>query len=341
MEWTAEVTAGDWLRERLDDPWHGTMHDVVPHGFDAYARVFHPVERERPVGRPWPADGESRAWEDFLAQQPEVDTEHVTWQQTADAFGTTMHPLARWRRLVRGTDPYGDGGSPRDDEGWRYSGPQEGGLDTETLTELTSLLIGATATPDAGYAAVWEGWGDLVGGMRTPPSRSAFFGSGDGLPRRYAEYSAEDSPDQARHRAVMYRSLKDVFNNPFRRPTWHPGILSDEISRGPRLRMPNRDYVLFRGAVSTFVDPKWEHEVPWSSDHAADDEQRWRRPADAPALVWPDDHAWVMVSEVDWDFTVVAGSTELVNAIVADPRLEAASITEGADLSWNDDEVNR
>src|SRR5262245_3272759 len=77
MEWTPDLTAGDWLRPRLDEPWRATMHDVVPRGFAAYARVFHPTTRSRPVGRDWPAgspEENRRGWEAFSATRPEINT---------------------------------------------------------------------------------------------------------------------------------------------------------------------------------------------------------------------------------------------------------------------------
>ena len=69
MEWTADVSVGDWLKDRIDDPWQFTMHDVVPRGFPAYARVFHPVSRDRPVGAAWPREPYSahRVWDAFQA----------------------------------------------------------------------------------------------------------------------------------------------------------------------------------------------------------------------------------------------------------------------------------
>jgi hypothetical protein len=48
-----------------------------------------------------------------------------------------------------------------------------------------------------------------------------------------------------------------------------------------------------------------------------------------------------MISEIDFDSTIVAGSVELVAAILADARLEAASVPADADLTWDADEVNR
>ncbi|WP_244632259.1 hypothetical protein [Microbacterium sp. Se63.02b] len=49
----------------------------------------------------------------------------------------------------------------------------------------------------------------------------------------------------------------------------------------------------------------------------------------------------MMVSEVDFDSTIVAGSAALIDAICADQRLEAFAIPEGADLTWDADTVNR
>lgn len=346
MQWTPDVAAGDWIRERLDDPWRGTMHDAVPRGFPAYARVFHPVTRERPVDRPWPPlpfDRHRREWDAFHEAGPQIDAEPSSWAQTAAAMGTTMHPLAQWTRLVAPGVIVENEDFPRDRDGWRYLTPQEGRLDPAALAALAQVLADHTTTPDAGGIAVWEGWGDLVGAERITPGSAALFGGPD-MPRRYADYAAADDDDDSddavanRHRQWISASLHDVFNNPFRKPTWQPGILSDEISRGPRLQLPDRDHVLFRGGISEFADPTWPAHVPWAEPGL---DPRNATFVTSPALVWPDDHAWVMVTEIDWDSTIVAGSADLVAAIVADPRLEAAQIPAGADLQWDADEVNR
>ncbi|MRH28366.1 hypothetical protein GH740_03445 [Microbacterium sp. SYP-A9085] len=323
MEWTADVAAGDWLRARIDDPWGGTMHDTVLRGFAAYARVLHPASRERPVGRAWPVEGDAAAWEAFTADRPEIDGEAVTWATTAAAFGTVMHPLAQWQRLVRSGDPYGDGIAPRDADGWRYDAPADGDLEPETLAVLAGILARHTTTPDDGCLALWEGWGGIVGGTGYGPSR----------------YALDAGPDaDPRHEAFLAHSVRDVFNEVFRRPTWQPGILSDEISRGPRFALPQREYVLFRGGVSELADPAWGRNAPWRDPerglHGFD------RFVHSPNLVWPADRAWVMATDIDLNATIVAGTAELVDAIAADSRLEAARIPAGAVIGWTSDEVN-
>jgi len=72
-----DLAPADWLRPRLQ-PWGSGMGtpvtSIVPVGYDAYARVFHPV------GAPAPA-------------------EFVTWQEVADWSGGTFHALAQFERM--------------------------------------------------------------------------------------------------------------------------------------------------------------------------------------------------------------------------------------------------
>jgi hypothetical protein len=50
------------------------------------------------------------------------------------------------------------------------------------------------------------------------------------------------------------------------------------------------------------------------------------------ALVWwPTDHAWVVYSDIDWPFSLLAGSAELIAAVSSDPELEATPTTFDAD----------
>ncbi len=97
--------------------------------------------------------------------------------------------------------------------------------------------------------------------------------------------------------------------------------------------------MLFRGGVSELADPDWESRVPWQDPELA--VRGFAQTAHCPSLVWPDDRAWILVTEVDYDSTIVGGTSELIRALCADPRLEALPIREGADLTWDADEVNR
>jgi hypothetical protein len=138
---------------------------------------------------------------------------------------------------------------------------------------------------------------------------------------------------------MLSRSIPDRFNNVFRQPSWQPGILSDEVSRGPRLELPAREYVLFTGSVAELARPDWVLDVPWR-DRVAE-AHGFAPDAQSPSLVWPADRTWVLVTEVDFDSTVVGGSRELIAALCADSGLEALRIPAGADLTWDGDTINR
>ncbi len=308
------------------------MHDVVPRGFDAYARIFHPATRDRPVGRAWPRlpyARYSREWSRFQDEAPQIDVERVGWSDAAAAFGTRMHPLAQWEQLV-GVDRYAsreDG--PRDAAGWRYEDPAIGQLPADLVAVVAEHLRAETATPDRAYVGVWEGWGGLVGGVGYGRSRVLMtFAKDDG-----------DPGTTARHDDFLAHATRDTFNDVFRKPEWQPGVLSDDISRGPRLELRGRGHVLFRGEVSELALPGWAGRMPWT------DLERltagFADPAESPSLIWPADHAWVFACDVDWNFSVVGGSRELVRSLCREPRLEAMALPADADLSASGDEVNR
>jgi hypothetical protein len=325
MQWTADVSAGEWLGERLDDGpgWGSSMHGVVPHGFAAYARIFHRPTVGWVEGRPFPTQDELR--ETPFDRWPETLSADTTWAETAVAFGTEMHGTAQWNRIVRRADtapgdPH-DGQSVIGPDGREYNAPQEGALDAEQLAATAHHLADATSTPDDVYVALWEGWGGVLG----------FFGEN---PASVVLTAGGDPGIEAHHRAMLERSIHDPFNNVFRKPTWQSGILSDEISQGARLRLPDRDHVLFRAEIAELTDPTWAQRVPWREENPDVRGQ-------SPSVIWPADHAWVLVTEVDYDSTIVGGTAGLIRAICADPSVEALPVREGADLSWDADEVNR
>ncbi|GAA3637614.1 hypothetical protein GCM10022200_21210 [Microbacterium awajiense] len=333
MEWTADVSAGDWIRERIDDPWGGTIHDVVPRGFEAYARVLHPAVRSRPVGRAWPPLpylAHEREWDAFGRSGVEIDSERIRWADAARVFGTRLHPLAQWGALVRSR---GDEWNPdawqqvQAADGWQYDAPEEGRLDAATVAALAEVLAAHTTTPDDGIVGLWEGHGGLLGFYGETPSRA------------FLTFEQTPETDDPRHRSFLERTVRDPFNNVFRKPTWQQGMLPDDVSQGPRLELPGRAHVLFRGGVSELARTDWALHVPWRDRIA--EEHGFDPSALSPSLVWPADRAWVAVTEVDWDSTIIGGTAETVAAVCADPRLEALGLPAEARLQWDADEVNR
>ena len=96
--------------------------------------------------------------------------------------------------------------------------------------------------------------------------------------------------------------------------------------------------MLFHAGVSEFGDPDWVRRAPWSDiEHS----QGFAPAAQSPSLIWPEDRAWVLATEVDYDSTIVGGAPELIRELCSGQQLEALPIREGADLRWDADEVNR
>jgi hypothetical protein len=90
----------------------------------------------------------------------------------------------------------------------------------------------------------------------------------------------------------------------------------------PRLRLPGREYVVVSGPLreATLV-------------------KGWLSPS-SPNLIWPEDRAWFLASEIDFDSTLVGGTEELARAILDDSRFEAFPIGPRDHLTWNADKVN-
>ena len=135
MDWGIDEAAGRWIGRRLSG-W-GVVGAVAPRGFEAYARILHPVPASHDGG----PDGE-HAW---------------PWAEVARRTGRVMHPLVQWDRLG------GDEQWLRFDDGWHAGRPRTGWLDPRRLSALASALGTRTTTPDDLVIGVWTGWGELTG----------------------------------------------------------------------------------------------------------------------------------------------------------------------------------
>jgi len=101
---------------------------------------------------------------------------------------------------------------------------------------------------------------------------------------------------------------------------------SPEVLAAPRLELPHRAYLLFRGPLGAVL--------PWCRAGAPG---YWQQ---TPNLLWPTDRTWCLATEIDLDSTVVAGPRALVDAICAHPDLEAFEVGEGDSLMVDGDDVN-
>jgi hypothetical protein len=110
---------------------------VVPAGFAAYARIFHPARRRHGV-----------------------DWKPVSWREVASANGRVAHRAMQWCSLIGCCSQSGADCRPQpglwDDE------PAVGGLPRDLAIVLGEVLAGQTATPRRCWFAVWDGFGDLA-----------------------------------------------------------------------------------------------------------------------------------------------------------------------------------
>lgn len=74
------------------------------------------------------------------------------------------------------------------------------------------------------------------------------------------------------------------------------GLLPAAIANGPRLELPGRAHFLYSEAPITFASPGWDGAAPWTRD------AHWPQ---SPSLIWPADRAWTLVTEIDFDSTVM------------------------------------
>jgi hypothetical protein len=79
--------------------------------------------------------------------------------------------------------------------------------------------------------------------------------------------------------------------------------------RGPFVEIPHRRYVLLRGSLQD-IDG-------WETDLGGG------QPIAPPAFVWPADHRWCFASDVDPHWAGIGAEQAAVDALVADPELDA------------------
>jgi hypothetical protein len=83
---------------------------------------------------------------------------------------------------------------------------------------------------------------------------------------------------------------------------------------GPRITIPNRTFLLFRGPLNDVGQ--------WG---AADLFPGHPRQLNSPNLMWPADRSWFVATEIDLPWTGIAGSPELMSDLLGDPALDTES----------------
>lgn len=163
-------------------------------------------------------------------------------------------------------------------------GDVEGHLDQEILERLALVLARHTATPDDCFFGLWDGFGELGG---SPSVEFLFAGreAGDG------------------------NTIPPAF------PT--------QVLRGPRVVIPSRQYLLFRGPL--------RQAGQWG---AADLAPGRPRPINSPNLMWPADREWFAATEIDLPWTGIAGSAGLIHDLLGESSLDVEEVQNRGSLPY-------
>jgi hypothetical protein len=336
--WVSDLDRGEWLRA-MEAEEFGSILSVVPAGFEAYARVFHPIERDRPrETKTWQGLDQATYFPGVQDIEASLETQRATWATAGASFGTTLHPEAQYARLVR--REYGETEGVIAADGWRYSPPPEGCLDAISLAAASAVLARHTSTPDSGIAAIWDGWGGLTSSAGVARFEVE---SADGVPARYTDDPGGHAGGPsirgrlaaaARQGIARTRAKISALPGFGREPEPGSGVLAREIATGPRFELhagTGRQYILFEAGAHDFADAGWPDRAPWV------DEVMW---AQSPSILWPEDHAWVLATEIDFDSTLVAGTRALIHELLQTPGLEVLPIGTDADLTRDGDVLN-
>lgn len=97
--------------------------------------------------------------------------------------------------------------------------------------------------------------------------------------------------------------------------------------RAAQFDLPGRRYYLFTGVLDDALRIGY-----WPT-------RTWFQPR-SPNLFWPDDRSWCVTSEIDFDSTLVAGSTELIDNILRSDDLEAWPVRPYDSLAAGGDIMN-
>jgi hypothetical protein len=155
---------------------------------------------------------------------------------------------------------------------WSGQGPRRGSMYPPDAEVLAELLRPWTTTPDQCWFCVWDGYG--WDNVRVVTATRMDVAGQPGPPR------------EARGKL--------------------PDPIRAAVRQGPRVRLPARDYLLYRGPVEAAV----------ATVGLAGDQQ-------TANLWWPEDRAWCVATEIDLPSTYVGGQAGLIERLVSDDRIEA------------------
>lgn len=165
------------------------------------------------------------------------------------------------------------------------------GNDHGYLPTIEALLdvLGAFTGEQPVHFGMWEGW-PLWYDTGTDPRMAP------GMAIGVYWAKTDDPPTQEDIDRVRAEAREQLATKRVERPDAEP------------LDVPHRRYYLWTGPLRSATAFRHEPNAP-------------------PSLIWPEDRSWFVGAPIYTNEIAVAGSTVLVNAIIADPRLSAHRAT--------------
>jgi hypothetical protein len=119
----------------------------------------------------------------------------------------------------------------------------------------------------------------------------------------------------------------------------------------PLLKLPyDRNHIVLAGPLSSVdqIVEDWSTaasiQTTWTGTHnkalSAQRDPSQLQQRKAPDLIWPADDSWFVVTDADFDSTLVGGGATLIDAIVRSPSLEAWHVRPTDSLADDADKVN-
>lgn len=141
----ADTSAAQWVIDGLQG-FAESVVSLVPAGFPAYVRVYHPT---------WHTTSETRT--------------ALRWSEVARANNRVAHRQMQWPSIIGSYKLYQSSTLPFLSAD-SYEHPNEGSLPIEVARSLWQALAPHTTTPDRCWFAVWDGFGDLRPGVQSAPA---------------------------------------------------------------------------------------------------------------------------------------------------------------------------
>ena len=336
MEWTADVSAGG-LDPRADR--RSVARDDARRRTAGLRRIrarLPPRDASKPVDAEWPPlpyDDNRRAWEAFSTRGVEIDTLAARWADAAAAFGTRLHATAQWGALVKATggewNPSGWQQTQAPD-GWQFDAPMEGRV-------RPRRLLGRRRDRRRAHRDARRRLRRAVGRVGRPHRR---LGHGPSRVLFAVVGLAAEGPTRGRRGTTSsWRTRPATCSTTCSAsPSGSPASCRT-TSRGTRGSSPPATTCSSAAGWTQLADPEWVLHVPWRDREL--EEHGFPPSAHTPSLVWPADRAWVLVTEVDYDSTIVGGTARARPRAVRRPAARGAADPRGGRPGWDADEVNR